>query len=388
MRIIFAGGGTGGHLFPGIALAQELFLSKEIGEKKLLFLCTNKPFDQQQLSRYKLDYQALPSPRLPALKNPLSILKFLINLIISLYYTHKYFRRFKPEVVIGLGGYGSFSPLTIAILRGIPFALLEQNVLPGKITRFFSPFARYVFCQWDKSAKYLRNRKIIRSTGSPIRKEILLSATDSSYDNKANARKQLDLTKEYILLVIGGSQGAEAINKTMIDNIDALKKVSDRLGIIHLTGEREHQRVKDTYKKTGIEAVVKPFSEEMNIIYSASDFALSRAGGIAIAEMAMFGLPMILVPYPNAADNHQFFNALEVQQSGAGVIINQDNLSQKIEIVVKEFLRMQSSSGYAVPEADPPLAETKTLKLKEPSQHAKSLARDKAARIILNYLRC
>lgn len=145
------------------------------------------------------------------------------------------------------------------------------------------------------------------------------------------------------------------------------KKLSDRLGIIHLTGEKDYQLMSDTYKNAGIESFVKPFVEEMSIIYAASDFALSLSGGIAIAEMSAFGLPMILVPYPNAADNHQFFNALEVQQSCAGVIINQDNLTQKIEMIVKEFL-------------------TKTSLLERLSQHAKCLTKDKAGRTILAQL--
>lgn len=359
MRIILAGGGTGGHLFPGVALAQELCSKSEI-----LFLCTNKPFDRQHLNRYHLDYKIIPSPKLPSFKIPLSIIKFPINLITSLYYTNKYFNEFKPSTVIGLGGYGAFSSLVIAMLRRIPFVLLEQNILPGKITRFFNPFARYVFCQWDESVKYLRNRKSIKTTGSPIRKEILLSI-NGLINNKSNVRKQLGLTKEYILLIIGGSQGAEALNKGIIDNIDMLKKLSDRLGIIHLTGEKDYQMIKDTYQNAGIEAVVKTFADEMSIIYAASDFALSRAGGIAITEMAIFGLPMILVPYPHAADNHQFFNASEVHKSGAGFVINQNHLSKQIGTMINDFI----NTG------------TKTL-----SQNAKSLARNNTAGIIIDYL--
>lgn len=314
MKIIFAGGGTGGHLFPGIALAQTLS-----DKSTILFLCTNRPFDRNQLDRYKFAYQALPSPRLPSLKRPWTFIGFIINLLLALYRTNRCFSGLKPDIVIGLGGYGAFSSLIIALLRGVPFVLLEQNVLPGRISRLFSPFARKVFCQWKKSERYLRNRKCLTETGSPIRKDIL------SYINynKSEARKQLGLTKEYILLVIGGSQGAEALNKAIIGNIPRLSRLSAKLGIIHLTGQNDYQGIKEAYEKSGIEHLVKPFSEDMGLIYAASDLALSRSGGIAIAEITLFGLPMILVPYPQAADNHQFFNAMEACEKGAGILIRQ-----------------------------------------------------------------
>jgi len=337
MKIIFSGGGTGGHLFPGIALAQTFFSKFAIRNSKceILFLCTSRPFDRTQLDRYKFDYKAIPSPRLPSIKRPWTVIIFIINLLLALQRTNRYFSAFKPDVVVGLGGYGAFSSLIIALLRGIPFVLLEQNVLPGRISRLFAPFARKVFCQWEKSLRYLRNRKCLVATGSPVREEIL------SYINynKAEARKQLGLTREHILLVIGGSQGAEALNRAVIDNIEHLMKLSDRLGVIHLTGDRDYQRIKEAYEKSGVEHLVKPFSDDMGIIYAASDLALSRSGGIAIAEMALFGLPMLLVPYPQAADNHQFFNAMDVYQKGAGILISQDELTKKMAYILGDMER-------------------------------------------------
>ncbi|HLD36847.1 MAG TPA: glycosyltransferase, partial [Planctomycetota bacterium] len=130
MKIIFAGGGTGGHLFPGIALAQT-FSDKST----VLFLCTNRLFDKTQLDRYKFDYNALPSPRLPSIKKPWTVFSFIVNFLLALRRTNRCFSGFKPDVVIGLGGYGAFSSLIIALARGVPFVLLEQNVLPGRISR-------------------------------------------------------------------------------------------------------------------------------------------------------------------------------------------------------------------------------------------------------------
>ncbi|MEW6027747.1 MAG: UDP-N-acetylglucosamine--N-acetylmuramyl-(pentapeptide) pyrophosphoryl-undecaprenol N-acetylglucosamine transferase [Planctomycetota bacterium] len=328
MRIIFAGGGTGGHLFPGIALAQ-------IHKSEILFLCTNRPFDKAQLERYKFNFHALPSPRLPSFRRPWTVLTFGINLLIALYQTSRYFSWFNPDVVVGLGGYGSFGPLVVALLRGVPVVLLEQNVLPGRISRLFAPFAKKVFCQWESSLRYLRNRKVLKATGSPVREEILSYVKRS----KTEARKSLGLAKEHILLVIGGSQGAEALNRAVTDNIERFKKLSDKLGMIHLTGQKDYQRIKEVYEKSGIEHLVKPFSDDMGVIYAASDLALSRAGGIAIAEMTLFGLPMLLVPYPQAADNHQHFNAMDIYQKGAGILISQDELAGKVAYLLDDMER-------------------------------------------------
>ena len=359
MKIIFAGGGTGGHLFPGIALAQT-FSDKST----VLFLCTNRLFDKTQLDRYKFDYNALPSPRLPSIKKPWTVFSFIVNFLLALRRTNRCFSGFKPDVVIGLGGYGAFSSLIIALARGVPFVLLEQNVLPGRISRLFSPFARKVFCQWGESQRYLRNRGCLTESGSPIRREIL------SYVNynKSDARKQLGLTKEYILLVIGGSQGAEALNRAMADNMESFKKLSDKFGVIHLAGPNDYQRIQGVYEKSGIEHLVKPFSDDMGLIYAASDLALSRAGGIAIAEMTLFGLPMLLVPYPQAADNHQFFNAMDICQKGAGILISQGELAGKMSYILGDI----EQNGFQI---------WKGISLK-----TKSLARPDAAEDIMNCL--
>ncbi|MFA5793842.1 MAG: UDP-N-acetylglucosamine--N-acetylmuramyl-(pentapeptide) pyrophosphoryl-undecaprenol N-acetylglucosamine transferase [Candidatus Brocadiia bacterium] len=315
IKVIIAGGGTGGHLFPGIALAQSY-------PCKPLFLCTNRPFDNQQLSRYGFDFRVLPSPRLsfkPA---------FIIDMVKSLYESFKHFEKFRPDFIVGVGGYGSFSPLLVALLKRIPFVLLEQNSLPGRITRVFNPFAKVIMCQWSSSAGYLYNRNNISVTGSPLRKEIKKIA-------RSEARSKLGLTREKVIAVIGGSQGARPINEVFINKAGYLGKSFGKLAIIHLTGEKDYNEAKSAYDKNGIESFVSPFYEDMSIIYSAADMVLSRSGGIAIAEMAFFGLPMVLVPFPQAADNHQFFNARDVVANGAGIIVPQNKLGEKLDDVVR-----------------------------------------------------
>jgi len=360
MRVIFAGGGTGGHLFPGIALAQELVSSNKSAKEEVLFLCTDREFDRKQLERYQFNFSILASPRLPNWKNPISLAKFLLRMYKTFGQTKKYFKAFKPQIVVGLGGYGSFSSVRIAKGMSLPFAQLEQNVLPGKITRGYCREAQSVFSQWSGTAHYIPKCGQFEQTGSPIRQELL----DCLKLSKAEARKQLGLTKEYVLLVIGGSQGAGAINKLLMANMGLFKSQAHRLSIIHLTGPNGYDEVKNSYQQAGIESAVFHFSDNMGVIYAASDFAISRAGGIAIAEMAIFGLPMILIPLPTAADNHQYFNAIEVEQNGAGRLLAQGEAGPKIASSLVIFL-----------------AELKPL-----SQKARAFGRKDAAKIIAEKL--
>lgn len=310
-KIIIAGGGTGGHLFPGIAFAQQL-------PSKPIFLCTERIFDREQLLRYGFEFYQLPSPRFAV------SLRFVIDLIKTLYATFKYFMRFHPDLIIGLGGYGAFAALVMAISMRIPFVLLEQNILPGKITRLFSPFARAVILQWPGSNKFFYRRDNTYITGSPIRKEITILP-------KIEAKKRLGLTKVKVFLIIGGSQGAQAVNNAVMEKVDILKRFCSKLSIIHLTGEKDFEAIKSLYRSNGIEAFVTKFCGDIALAYSAADVVLSRAGGIAISEMALFGIPMVLVPYPYAADNHQFLNALAISESGGGWLVTQTQLAQKFE---------------------------------------------------------
>ncbi|MEK7449803.1 MAG: undecaprenyldiphospho-muramoylpentapeptide beta-N-acetylglucosaminyltransferase [Planctomycetota bacterium] len=325
MKIILAGGGTGGHLFPGIALAQEI-RSRPV-DSEILFLCTNREFDLNQLGHYNFTYYPLPSPRLSF--SPL----FPVRLGKSLWLSLKYFKRFQPELVIGLGGYGSVAPLVAAYLKGIPIVLMEQNFLPGKITRYFSGAAREIYVQWPGSEKYFKEPSKVIVTGSPIRSFIkrLDRATTCREFNLSPGKK--------ILLVLGGSQGAHALNQFMVNHLEYLNNFPDNLAIIHLTGQADYEMVRQSYGDTRIEHCVFSFCERMEEVYSVADLVLSRAGALAMAEMAYLRLPSVLVPYPSAADNHQFLNAQEVQKKDAGLLIEQKNLSaDTMKYIVEKVL--------------------------------------------------
>lgn len=328
MKIIIAGGGTGGHLFPGIALAQTSQLNRPIDQQlQVLFLCTERPFDARELTRYKFDYKILSSPRLSL--SP----KFIIKFIKALITAYQAMTKLRPDYVIGLGGYGSFPSLIIAKMLNIPIILLEQNLLPGKVNRWLSAWAKLVLCQWQGSKKYLANPLRARIIGSPIRTEIKRIARDG-------ACKKLGLEPDKkILAILGGSQGAEAINRLIVENINTLNRHKSQLAVIHLTGEADYQKVKATYESSGISHYVVAFSRQMSEIYSCADLVIARAGGITIAELTALGIPAVLIPYPHAAENHQYLNAREFANYGAGLMIEQKNLNnEKLKYLIEEIL--------------------------------------------------
>lgn len=327
-KIIIAGGGTGGHLFPGIALAQVIQSKRPTDQQwKVLFLCTERPFDARELSRYKFDYKVLPSPRLS--RSPMFLIKFIKSLIIA----YQAMTKLRPDYVIGLGGYGSFPSLIIAKILNIPIILLEQNLLPGKVNRVFSAWAKLVLCQWGGAKKYLANPLRARIVGSPIRTEIKRIPRDG-----ACKKLGLDPSKK-ILAILGGSQGAEAINRLMAENINILIPHKSQIAIIHLTGEADYQKVKAIYEGSGINHYVAAFSREMSEIYSCADLVIARAGGITIAELTALGIPAVLIPYPHAAENHQYLNAREFARYNAGLLIEQNALNtDKLKYIIEDIL--------------------------------------------------
>jgi UDP-N-acetylglucosamine--N-acetylmuramyl-(pentapeptide) pyrophosphoryl-undecaprenol N-acetylglucosamine transferase len=343
-KLIITGGGTGGHLFPGIALAEVLCQTQDAGRTtQILFLCTERPFDKTQLDRfivsranllvvsranlYGFRYEVLPSPRLSW------SIAFPVKLIKSFIRAYRVIGKMRPDYVIGLGGYGSFTSLVIARLCNIPIILLEQNFLPGRVTRWGSAWARWVCCQWSGSQKYLSNPLRARVVGSPVRREIKrIERRD------ACAKLGLDPSRK-ILAILGGSQGAEAINRFILDNLNLLTPYKNQLAIIHLTGAKDYETVKAGYQSTCLEHYVAAFSQEMARVYSAADLVLARAGGITIAELTALGIPAVLIPYPTASENHQYYNALEFARAGAGIMIEQKDLSSaKLTYIIKDLL--------------------------------------------------
>ena len=313
MRIVLAGGGTGGHLFPGIALAEEL--RRRDPTTRIVLLCTRRDEAYEGTQALGISSEVLPSTN----RGPLP--RRLLALAPALLRAMRVLGRFRPDVVIGLGGYGSVAPVVCAALRGIPCMLLEQNVVPGRSNRLMSHLADEVACQWEESAGYLRRRDKVRVTGNPVRAAI-------RRHGRAEAAAALGLDPALpTLLVMGGSQGARPLNELAVEALPTLRERGARLQFVHLAGEADLERVRAAYEQQGLAARVFGFLVDMALAYSACDLVLSRAGGTSIAELTALGLPMILVPYPHAMDNHQHLNARVLELAGAALLLEQATLS-------------------------------------------------------------
>jgi UDP-N-acetylglucosamine--N-acetylmuramyl-(pentapeptide) pyrophosphoryl-undecaprenol N-acetylglucosamine transferase len=306
MKFAIACGGTGGHLFPGLAVAEVL---RAQGHEVLLFV-SEKEVDARALRAYPdLPSAKLPSIGLPALFSP-AMVTFLRRLRESLKKCGAAYDADRPHAVLGMGGFTSIAPLIAARRRGIPAFLHESNAIPGKANRLAALFCRAVLLGFDDCARHFPKRRT-QVTGTPIRREL---ATDAP--GKTEARRALGLDPETTtLLVMGGSQGAAGINALMTQAAPHLPATP--LQIVHLSGERDAETVRLIYADAGIKAVVLPFCDRMQDVYPAADLAVSRSGAASLGELSWFGLPSVLVPFPYAAEDHQRLNAEIFVRSGA-----------------------------------------------------------------------
>ena len=348
MKIIIAGGGTGGHLFPGIALA-EAFTARD-SENKVLFVGSGRPFEKSVLSKTAFSYKSIPSEGLKGrgIKNQIrAISKLPYGIIASL----GILRRFKADIVISVGGYSAGPVAAAAWLMGIKIVLQEQNILMGITHRILSRFADRIYVSFADTAAQSDPKKV-RFTGNPVRREFRNSGAVRTSD------------KPFTVLIIGGSQGAAAINTAVTDAITCLKE-KDNIFFIHQTGEQDEAQVKDRYLKNGFACTVKAFFHDMAQQYRKADLVICRAGATTVAEVTALGKSVIFIPYPFAADNHQVLNALSLTRAGAAEMILQENLSGRI---------LAERIGYYASNRDA---------LEKMSVAAKSLGRSDAADVIV-----
>jgi UDP-N-acetylglucosamine--N-acetylmuramyl-(pentapeptide) pyrophosphoryl-undecaprenol N-acetylglucosamine transferase len=303
IRILFAGGGTGGHVFPGIALAQHA------PDAEVHWLCTSRPFDAAQLSRADIPFEALESPRWRGFTG------FLGPMTRALLASARCIRDFRPDVLFGVGGYGTVPPVVAATSMGLPYALLEPNMKPGKANRFLAPGAARIYVQWTaaRSAFPGCGTRIV-VTGSPLRRQLRRMERGEALGRFGLAPGRPTLA------VVGGSQGAEALNRGVVE---ALNGTASKLQIIHVTGKAQVDAVRDAYAAKGARAVVVDFVSDMGSLYSAADLVVSRAGAMAIAELAAFGTPSVLVPIGRSSGDHQRENARAVARAGGAIMLEE-----------------------------------------------------------------
>jgi UDP-N-acetylglucosamine--N-acetylmuramyl-(pentapeptide) pyrophosphoryl-undecaprenol N-acetylglucosamine transferase len=322
--VAIACGGTGGHLFPGLAVAAEL---KQRG-CEIALLISPKDVDQQAVKSVSgMEIFTLPAVGLQN-RNYFSFAK---NFWKSFYSARKIFRRRKPDAVLAMGGFTSAPPILAARKFRAQTFLHESNTIPGRANRFLERFVNQSFVGFPETVEKFSTAKIC-VTGTPVRPQF------SEKMDLANCRPALGLEANLpTILVVGGSQGASGLNEMILSALPLLAE--KKWQWLHLTGANDFEKVKNFYATQKIRAVVKPFLMEMDLALGAATACVSRSGASSLAEIAATRLPSLLVPFPAAADNHQFFNARAFEKNGAAKLLEQKNSSpQKVAVILSELI--------------------------------------------------
>jgi UDP-N-acetylglucosamine--N-acetylmuramyl-(pentapeptide) pyrophosphoryl-undecaprenol N-acetylglucosamine transferase len=323
IKIIFAGGGTGGHIYPAIVVSQEI--KKLEPDSEIIFVGTGREIEKKIINHYgfkliTLKIHGLKGKNLPQLIKSLSLLpKAMIDSI-------KIIKKERPNLVIGAGGYSSGPLVLLASVKGIPTAIMEQNLKPGLTNRILKYWVKKAFLSFDGSQKYFKKKGIY--TGNPVRDDFL----------KLNKKER---NEKISILIFGGSQGAHIINKVTTEALLQIKGKFKNMIIYHQTGEKDFEWVKDFYFQANIEANVSPFFFEIHKLFEKVDFLICRAGASTLAEIIASKKPAILIPYAKASNNHQEINALELKKKGfAEVLLEKDltpeNLAEKISKFIEK----------------------------------------------------
>ncbi len=313
VNLLFAGGGTGGHLYPGIAVADAVCEMRP--GSKMLFTMAGRSIEKLILT--KTPYETALVPASPFMGKGLygkarGILQIPAGILASI----NLFRRFRPDAVVGLGGYASVPVCLAARIYGLIYVICEQNREFGLANRMLSPFADRIYLSFEEARVKADPGKVLY-TGNPVRPEIVSAAA---------IRKASKDKGKFTVLVFGGSQGASPINRAVADALKHLKRGID-IKFIHQSGSADYHMILKAYEKAGIEAEVVEFIEEMGDAYSKADLAVCRAGATTVAEIAAAGIPAIFIPFGGAAKDHQTRNAKVMSDAGAAILIPETKLS-------------------------------------------------------------
>lgn len=365
MRVILAAGGSGGHIFPSVALAAEL---EKAGVKDIYFVSSKRRLDRNILKDNRHRCFFLSVNPMPLKFRPLRIIGFICRLVSDTLASIFIILKIRPDVVVGFGGYASGSIVGVAKLFGVPVLIHEQNLLPGRANRILSRFADRIAVSFRDSARYfpVAAGKVVYS-GNPLRVDMLSN-------DRYGASQRLGLSPErFTVLIMGGSQGSTFLNRTASEAAQLIKREKgDQVQFIHLTGRNDIDQVREFYRNNGIQARAFPFLERVDDAYAASDMAISRSGAAAVFELAFYAKPMILVPYPNPKNN-QRSNAQYFCESGAAIYKEEKDLSasglaREVLDVVNNSERRErisrAAGSLSVPEAGRKLAE-EVIKLAE-----------------------
>lgn len=348
-RFLFAGGGTGGHLFPAVAVAEQI---KELKpEADILFIGRKDKIEGKLVPKLGYKFKSIwikGFSRKISLENILFPLQLIVSMIQSLIINIS----FRPKVAIGSGGYVAGPAIWAGSVMGAKIILLEQNSYPGITTRLLERYANQVHLSFSESKKYLRRESLHHLTGNPVRKNLGMM-------KKSDALKKIGLGNEKkTLLVLGGSLGAKTINEAVSENMNLL--IENNIQIIWQTGKNYYDQFKNMNSDT---VKIFDFLDDMNAAYSACDLLLARAGATTIAELLNLGIPALLVPSPNVAENHQYYNAKSLTENDAAILIEDKDLKKELSGTVLNTLNSDS-------------------KLDELKKNALKMAKPEAAKVI------
>lgn len=338
MRMLLAGGGTGGHLFPAVALAQNLLTRNP--DASVLFVGTERGLEQRLLPQLGFALETVDMVGVVG-RGWKGRFQLLPKLVKSLGQARFILKQFQPDIVVGVGGYASVPVLLAAKLARIPYVIHEQNALGGLSNRMLGKGAKKIFLSFPESAKgFPQSRSVV--TGNPLRTGLEQVSPELPVAGK--------------ILVFGGSRGARAINQAVIAMLPLLKEWPERPELIHQTGQEDYAEVKQAYADAGLDpAQVLPFIDDMASAYDQASLVVCRAGATTLAELAVTGRPAILIPFPFAAADHQTANALAFARAGAAEVLMQKELSaetlaMKVQILFsdRQRLTMMAACGRAI----------------------------------------
>ena len=326
MRLLVAGGGTGGHLFPGIAIADEV--AHRGGQA--LFVGTSRGIETRAVPAAGYELETLDVSGIKRM-GVLGTVRGLLRVPLAVLRSFSILRRCKPDVVLGVGGYASGPMVLAAALARYPTAIQEQNSVPGFTNRVLGKLVKVVFIAFEDAAKFFPAKKVVK-VGNPVRQKIVDALSGVKESEAAEGKLRF--------LVVGGSPGARAVSELVMGAAPLLVEAGVDFTLVHQTGSTDLERIAERYRTLGLEdrVTAKAFIDDMASAYGNADLVIARAGALTLAELAIAGRPAVFVPLPTAADDHQSKNAARFAESGAAVVLDQRKASaQDLAAVVKEL---------------------------------------------------
>ena len=338
LKVIISGGGTGGHIYPGISLACEI--KDRDTNNDILFVGTERGLESKLIPREGFKIKKIKAQgikRKVCFENLIAIVIFLI----SLFQSYKIIKKYKPDIVIGTGGYVSGSVVLVATILGIPTFVHEQNVIPGITNKFLSRITKATFLSFNQSKEYFNNKAKLIFTGNPLRFKNIKQGRDEDY-KKFN----LDSSRKTIL-VLGGSKGAASINRAVLGGINLIKEViKNDWQVLLISGQDDYDSIMKMVREDHKIFSVESYLHDIEKAYSLADLIICRAGATTLAEIGAYGLPAILIPYPYATHNHQEVNARIFTRERAAILILEKDLSdKKLAQVLLDMLKDKNRLG-------------------------------------------